>query len=182
MKYGALDVSFFGQSTFDEVNPYYNPETSAHYVNESVNPNHDVSIIGWDDNFDASNFLVTPPGNGAWIVKNSYGTDWGDNGFFYVSYYDQSLLPYTPGMVVNYAVATIIENTVPYNKNYQYDITWLSNSEQSEGNISYMNVFESLGDDLIAGVGTYFSDAGVNYTVQVYVNDELKLTQTGVSP
>ena len=182
MKYGALDVSFFGQSTFDEVNPYYNPETSAHYVNESVKSNHDVSIIGWDDNFDASNFLVTPPGNGAWIVKNSYGTDWGDNGFFYVSYYDESLLPYTPGMVVNYAVATIIENTVPYNKNYQYDITWLSNSEQSEGNISYMNVFESLGDDLIAGVGTYFSDAGVNYTVQVYVDDELKLTQTGVSP
>ena len=45
-----------------------------------------------------------------------------------------------------------------------------------------MNVFEALDDDLIAGVGTYFNQSGVNYTVEIYVNDELKLTQEGVSP
>ncbi|WP_407422681.1 Ig-like domain-containing protein [Methanobrevibacter sp.] len=181
MKYGSLDVSFFGQDTFDAETPYYNPETYAHYVDAPENGNHEVSIIGWDDNFPKEKFLITPPGDGAWIVKNSYGTEWGDKGFFYISYYDQSLIPYTPGMVVNYAAATIIENTVPYNKNYQYDITWLSNSEPSDGNISYMNVFEALDDDLIAGVGTYFNQEGVNYTVEIYVNDELKLTQDGAS-
>ena len=182
MKYGSLDVSFFGQDTFDAETPYYNPETYAHYVNVPEGANHEVSIIGWDDNFPKEKFLITPPGDGAWIVKNSYGTDWGDNGFFYVSYYDQSLLAYTPGKVTDYAAATIIENTVPYNKNYQYDITWLSNYEPSDGNISYMNVFEALDDDLIAGVGTYFNESGVSYTVEIYVNDELKLTQKGVSP
>jgi predicted outer membrane repeat protein len=182
MKYGSLDVSFFGQSSFDEENPYYNPETYAQYVDVPEAANHEVSIIGWDDNFPKEKFLITPPGDGAWIIKNSYGTDWGDNGFLYVSYYDQSLLAYIPGMVVNYAAATIIENTVPYNKNYQYDITWLSNYESSDGNISYMNVFESLEDDLIAAVGTYFNEIGINYTVEIYVNDELKFTQEGVSP
>ena len=182
MKYGSLDVSFFGQSSFDEENPYYNPETYAQYVNVPETANHEVSIVGWDDNFPKEKFLITPPGDGAWIIKNSYGTEWGENGFLYVSYYDQTLLAYTPGKVTDYAVAAIIENTVPYNKNYQYDITWLSNFEPSDGNISYMNVFEALDDDLIAGVGTYFNESGVSYTVEIYVNDELKLTQKGVSP
>ena len=80
------------------------------------------------------------------------------------------------------SATAIIENTVQYNKNYQYDITWLSNFESSDGNISYRNVFEALDDDLIAGVGTYFNESGVNYTVKIFVNDELKLTQEGVSP
>ena len=180
MKYGSIDVSFFGQSTFDEVNPYYNPETHAQYVDKPLDPNHDVSIIGWDDNYNASNFLITPPGNGAWIVKNSYGTEWGDNGFLYVSYYDKTLLK--SDEVSNYATSIIIENTEPYNKNYQHSLIWGTDFNLGNQNVSYMNVFEALEDDLIAAVGTYFNKEGVNYTVEIYVNDELKLTQTGVSP
>ena len=176
LKYGSLDVSFFGQSS------YYNPKTYAQYTDLPETANHEVSIIGWDDNFPKEKFLITPPGNGAWIIKNSYGSGWGDNGVVYVSYYDKSLLKYNPGKVTDYAVAAIIENTVPYNKNYQYDITWLSSFERSNGTISYMNVFEALEDDLIAGVGTYFNESGVNYTVKIFVNDELRLTQDGVSP
>ena len=182
LKYGSLDVSFFGQSSFDEEVPYYNPETYAQYVDVPEGANHEVSIIGWDDNFPKEKFLITPPGNGAWIIKNSYGSDWGDKGYLYVSYYDKSLLAYNLGKVTDYAATAIIENTVQYNKNYQYDITWLSNFESSDGNISYRNVFEALDDDLIAGVGTYFNESGVNYTVKIFVNDELKLTQEGVSP
>ncbi|WP_296882953.1 C1 family peptidase [uncultured Methanobrevibacter sp.] len=182
LKYGSLDVSFFGQASFDDEVQYYNPKTCAQYVDMPEGANHEVSIIGWDDNFPKEKFLYTPPGNGAWIVKNSYGSEWGDNGVVYVSYYDKSLLAYKPGKVTDYAAAAIIENTVPYNKNYQYDITWLSNFERSNGTISYMNAFEALDDDLIAAVGTYFNESGVNYTVKIFVNDELKLTQEGVSP
>jgi hypothetical protein len=180
MNYGSIDVSFYGQATSEEKNPYYNPETHAHYVNESIQPSHAVSIIGWDDNYDASNFLITPPGNGAWIVKNSYGTNWGDNGFFYISYYDKTLI--NSKDITNYATSIIIENTEPYNKNYQYDLIWGTDFKSGNQNVSYMNVFEALDDDLIAAVGTYFDKEGNNYTVEIYVNDELKLTQTGVSP
>ena len=182
LKYGALDVSFFGQASYDDEVQYYNPKTCAQFVDLPETANHEVSIIGWDDNFPKEKFLYTPPGNGAWIVKNSYGSNWGDNGCVYVSYYDKSLLAYKPGKIIDYAAATIIENTVPYNKNYQYDITWLSNFERSNGTISYMNVFEALDDDLIGAVGTYFNESGVNYTVKIFVNDELRLTQNGVSP
>ncbi len=96
MKYGSVDVSYNGQSSYNDTTRYYNPHTYAQYVNDSsLRPNHAVSIVGWDDNFPASKFGITPPGDGAWIVKNSWGTDWGDNGYLYVSYYDKILLKST---------------------------------------------------------------------------------------
>ena len=65
----------------------------AQYTYEPAKPNHVVTIVGWDDTFPASNFLEDhqPPGPGAWIVKNSWDTDWGNDGYFYLSYYDMSL-------------------------------------------------------------------------------------------
>lgn len=178
MKYGALFVCYYAD--FDI--PYYNPETSAHYVNESLYANHAVAVVGWDDNYPKENFFITPPGDGAWIIKNSWGTDWGDDGYLYISYYDQSFLSYAPNDLLYYAMGIIFENTVPYHVNYQYDISWMGEFMPSDGNISYMNVFGALDDDLIAAVGTYFNESGVDYTVEIFVNDELKLTQTGVSP
>jgi len=46
--------------------------------------NHLVSIIGWDDDVPHPNPSHT--GTGAWITKNSWGTGWGNNGFFYLAY------------------------------------------------------------------------------------------------
>ena len=180
MKYGALDVGYFGQSTFDQENPYFNPKTNAQYVNVSITSNHEVSVVGWDDTYPKENFLITPPGDGAWIIKNSWGKDWGDNGYLYVSYYDKSFVVSTA--LTEYATAIIFENTVPYNKNYQYDIAWAGAFLNGEGNRSYLNQYTALEDDLIAAVGTYFNKEGINYTVEIYVNDELKLTQEGISP
>lgn len=55
----------------------YNNDTGAQYCNNSIlhKANHAVSIIGWDDNYDTSNFVETmrPKSKGAWIARNSYG-------------------------------------------------------------------------------------------------------------
>ena len=180
MKYGSVDASFCGQGSYDQENPYYNPETYAQYVDEYKLINHAVSIVGWDDTFSKEKFLITPPGDGAWIIKNSWGTNWGDNGYLYVSYYDKSFLQALS--MAEYGTGIIIENTIPYNKNYQYDTVWLGDFSSRNKTVSFMNVFEALDDDLIAAVGTYFNQSGVNYTIEIYVNDELKLTQEGISP
>ena len=181
MKYGALDVGYFDQSSHDEKSLYFNSKTYAQYINVTKDVDHEASVVGWDDNFPKEKFLITPPGDGAWIIKNSRGDDWGDGGYMYVSYYDKSFTRSTE--ISNYATAILFENTEPYNKNYQYDISWSGYFLSSgRNNVSYCNLFEALDDDYIAAVGTYFNQSGISYEVEIYVNDELKLTQEGVSP
>ncbi len=86
---GALvsSVHFTGLSS------YYNPVTSALYYNGTDYSNHAITIVGWDDDYSANNFSASnkPAGNGAWIVQNSWGSDFGENGYNYVSYYDQRI-------------------------------------------------------------------------------------------
>ena len=45
-----------------------------------ANYGHAVVVVGYDDN------LETPEGYGAFKIINSYGEDWGNNGFAYMSY------------------------------------------------------------------------------------------------
>lgn len=72
--------------------PLYNMDKNSFYNNQrGAYQNHAVTIIGWDDNFSADNFVAKPPADGAWIIQNSWGSDWGDDGCFYMSYYDETL-------------------------------------------------------------------------------------------
>ena len=53
---------------------YYNSSTYAYYCLIAFSTNHEVCIVGWDDNYPKSNFKTQPSGDGAWLAKNSYGT------------------------------------------------------------------------------------------------------------
>ncbi|MER2014290.1 MAG: C1 family peptidase, partial [Methanobrevibacter sp.] len=146
------------------------------YQNESNDTDHQVCLVGWDDNFSASKFHQTPPGDGAFIIKNSMGTDYGDNGYNYISYYDTSLLNIT------WAAGFLIENTESYIRNYQYDFSGLFERIENNGSIiSYRNTYRSLGNELISAVGTYFHE-NEDYTLEIYVNDKLTHVQSGIAP
>lgn len=70
---------------------YFNSANNALYINSSdVKANHAITIVGWDDNFSKDNFLSDkkPNSDGAWIALNSWGSSWGDKGYFYISYDD----------------------------------------------------------------------------------------------
>lgn len=169
LKCGSVNIGYYSSN-----NPnILNPETIATYQNRTKKYNHAVCFVGWDDNYSAKNFARTPPGDGAFIIKNSWGEEKGNHGYFYISYYDTSLSNET-------GIGYLFENTEKYTKNYQTDLGgYLSLNDSFE---SYKNKYTSFGDDLINAVGTYFAYQGENYTIEIYVNDELKHTQNGTAP
>lgn len=114
--YGGLFAQIYGASSNNDC---CNINTGAVYVDpnyaSTYGPNHAVEIIGWDDDYPISNFGTKKPTNkGAWIVKNSWGKWYGDNGFFYVSYDDANIYSAVSGI-------TKATNSVNYDNLYTYD-------------------------------------------------------------
>ena len=142
-----------------------------------ANPNHAVTIVGWDDNYSRNNFYSKPEGDGAWIVKNSWGANWGNNGYFYVSYYDEKFAE-----VGKYASFTFILNdTLKFDKNYQYDIGGKTDYLFHRANtIWYKNIFTAGDDEYLAAVSTYF-EKDTDWEISINVNGVTKLTKVGSS-
>jgi hypothetical protein len=169
IKYGALAVGVNAQ--FLEPN-FYNEIYHSAYCNSSLGVNHVVCLVGWDDTFPAANFTQEAPGDGAWIIKNSWGPDWGEGGYYYLSYYDKNF-------VINGATGYIFDNAVRYDAVYQYDVI---NYMVYDFNASvYRDVFVAEADGLLSAVGTYFNESDVDYTVNIYLGDDIVYSQSGKS-
>ncbi|RAP49991.1 MAG: hypothetical protein BZ138_07065 [Methanosphaera sp. rholeuAM270] len=176
LNYGAAAVSING--TFD--NDILNPETNSVYNPDSEDTNHVVAAVGWDDNYSRENFIITPPGDGAWILKDSHGTSKLDGGYFYMSYYDKSFMKSVDYVVSgNFLVVYIFNNTINYKTNYQTDLMGLS--DFNSNNTYYSNTYTAYYNESLAAMGTYFNDSGVDYEFKIYVNGKHVLTQNGTS-
>ena len=173
MKYGAVASGLYNDDA------YLNKNKASYYYNGNQITNHAVTIVGWDDMYSRYNFNNVPQGNGAWICKNSWGPNWGNNGYFYVSYYDTKLAEVGK---LHSAYTFILNNTIDLDKNYQYDVIGLTDFLATGKNtVWYKNVFKATDNELLAAFSSYINDES-DYQVQVYVNNELKFSQNGVSP
>ncbi len=116
MKYGGLTTMVVAGSTYDQYYNYNLTEPAYYCDNPSVELNHQVTIIGWDDNYPVTNFNAEhrPNNPGAYLVLNSYGTGGKfKDGCFYISYEDCN--------VENEAVGITKVGDVDYDNIYQYD-------------------------------------------------------------
>ncbi len=169
--YGAISTDLFYSGA------YYSEDTSSYYYAGGSGSNHAVALVGWDDTYSSANFRSAPPGDGAWILRNSWGTGWGDAGYFYVSYYDSRIGEGNAAFVNAVAPTT---STV-----YQYDpLGWITNWGYGSTTAWGANVFRATSNGSITSVGTYASTVNTGYLVQIRssLNGTVLATKSGTWP
>ena len=154
MTYGAIGTYVYWNDS------YYASGSASYYYPGSEDSNHAVTIVGWDDSYAASNFYPTPPGNGAFIIRNSWGPSWGDGGYFYCSYYDT-------WAGVDAWCFSGTEATSNYSGIYDYDplgcTTYVGWS--GETSVYLVNSFTADKTENITAAAVYAAYAGTAYEV-----------------
>ncbi len=159
MEYGALYTTMYWDNSF------WNSANKSYYNDgSSEEGSHAVAIVGWDDNFEASKFNLTPPGNGAFIVRNSWGSTWGESGYFYVSYYDAYFAN-------SYNAVVLAENYSNYQLIYSYDdLGWISTWGYVAETAWMANIFEVSEPYPLKAVGFYNPSLNASYEIYIYKN------------
>jgi C1A family cysteine protease len=156
MTYGSLYTSMYWGDA------YYQTGNHAYYFSGANGSNHAVAIIGWDDNYDKNRFSTVPPDNGAFIIRNSWGTWFGESGYFYMSYYDSSV---GKG---NYVFHTA-QPTSNYSHIYQYDpLGWVNHLGYGNNTGWFANVFTAISNEPLTAVSFYTASLNSAYEVHVY--------------
>lgn len=139
--------------------------------------NHEVLIVGWDDEYSKDNFAVTPKDDGAWICKNSWGEMSGIGGYFYLSYYDQT----TGRNNVAAYISAVPGQENYYDNNYQaagfltYVASTLEDSENyvtaySPSTNTYGMLYRAAGDENLKAIGLMALETYQQYQFDIYVN------------
>lgn len=164
-KYGGVQTSLYSNISSSKGNSkYFNKDTNAYCYMGSEKPNHDVVIIGWDDNYPKENFNVDLEGDGAFICQNSWGNEFGDDGFFYVSYYDTNIGTHNE-------VYTGVENPDNYDNIYQSDLCgWVGKMGYDKEDMYGANVFTATSDQNIKAASFYATASDTSYELYI-VND-----------
>ena len=163
--YGAVATTMF----FNPAN--YNAAKYKYYDN-NIDSNdslyaHCVTIAGWIDTMT----FAGAPGNGGWIIKDSYGTSWAQNGYFYCSFYDAGILGENAVFPVRY------ELPPPQNKSivYSHDqLGWIDNygtgSNQAWGLVKYTLLPSGgmVAPQQVKRIGTYAVADNTNLEISVW--------------
>jgi len=151
--HGAVYTSMYWNGTF------YNSSTHTYYYHGIENANHAVVIVGWDDNKQTQ---ATNPG--AWIVRNSWGEGFGEEGYFYVSYYDTAFAFNTNAYFIDRPDLNNGNFTI-----HQYDELGLENALGCGNTIYGANVFRTNKSQKIEAV-SFFAYEPADYEIRIYKN------------
>jgi len=163
--YGALSAAVYYNTTYlnGTTGGYRAPTTSP-----ATDKNHAITIVGWDDTYSKDNFKADSgvTRDGAWIVKNSYGSDYSMDGYYYISYEDTN---------IGEIVAFEFQENDKYQHNYQYDGSSSVETDTVKRNGKIANVYQAKGsgkgnDEILKAVSFAVNSVQVNYTIQIYTS------------
>lgn len=164
-KYGGVQSSLYTTmlNSYD-YSKYYNEENYSYCYLGEEKPNHDIVIIGWDDSYPKEFFNADIESDGAFICQNSWGTDFGDNGIFYVSYYDSNI-----GM--HNIVYTKVEDADNYSGIYQTDLCgWVGRLGYEKEEAYFANAYVAREAEFISAAGFYATGVDTEYEIYVCPN------------
>ncbi len=166
-KYGGVQTSLYS-SIQDPTSSsaHYNSATNSYCYIGTAKPNHEVVIIGWDDNYSKDNFTVPLEGDGAFICQNSWGSEFGERGVFYVSYYDTNIGTHN-------VVYTRIDDVDNYDNIYQSDLCgWVGKMGYERESMYGANVFTAESDEEVVAAAFYATAPDTEYKIYVVKNFE----------
>ena len=157
--YGGVQTSIYMDES--SASNYYNSANASYCYIGTEKINHDIVIVGWDDNYPKENFLMEPEGNGAFICINSWGSDFGEEGCFYVSYYDSNIGMYNCSYIG-------IESSDNYDNIYQSDLCGMVGMLGYGSETAYFaNHYKTKNAESLEAVGFYC--VGPDTTYEIYV-------------
>lgn len=168
-------------SSYATVSSCFNKLRTAYYMPESysgTSTGHAIEIVGWDDNYSASNFTGTigakPSSSGAWLAKNSWGDYNTLGGYFWISYEDKYIFSqkYKPSYSIK--DVQVIDENVKLVQNEIFGATYEFGYVDEE-EITYLNKFDftdeySNLDKVIFETSCLNADYTIHYVPTV--NDE----------
>jgi C1A family cysteine protease len=160
LEWGGVESSvYMSMRDGSEQSEYYNPETAAYCYPQQAVPNHDIVIVGWDDDFPKEAFSAEVSENGAYLCENSWGSGFGEDGFFYVSYQDANL-----GQ--NNIVYSGVDDPDVYTAIWQSDLCgWVGQLGYGDERAWAANVYTADQDTEVAAAGFYATMRDTDYEV-----------------
>ena len=173
-KYGLGSVSIY----MDEI--YFGTdiqeEELSYNQSDNMNINHLVGLVGWDDDYAVENFPEAnrPKKPGAWLIKNSWGTDIHDEGYFWLSYEEASI---QNEYVYFYNIEDNQSGTYAYDETHAYDgglyVDGVSGYEAAS------NVFTMQSSGILKAVSIETLERAEDYEISIYKNPETDVPDSG---
>jgi len=161
--YGAVESSIYisidSEQYIDET--YYNRYNYSYCYDGESDPNHEIVIIGWDDYYSMYDFNTGAYSDGAFICLNSWGTEFGNNGVFYVSYDDKCIGK-------NVEVYSKLEDSDNYDHIYQNDVYgWVGRMGFDNADAYFANAYTVPTSQELDAVSFYATDVDTSYNIYV---------------